>query len=149
MNDLKNRWFQERYTSFSMCQTVAAKTCTRVPVHPAHPWPVLSRNFVTGGCTVIDRWLRTLALGIGIGEKLGDFKMAVSLEPFDRFWCFNFWLKAFDVYFYPGLTTGQSDPHNRRSTTAAASCGQHCMTCPYFCQKWIKFSIIPGVVYSG
>ena len=91
------------------------------------PCAVLSRNFVTGGCTVIDRRLRTLALGIGIGEKLGDFKMAVSLEPFDRFWCFNFWLKALDVYFYPGLTAGQSDPHNRRSTAAAASCGQHCL----------------------
>ena len=51
--------------------------------------------------------------------------MVVSLEALDWFWCFNFWLKALNVYFHPGLTAGPSDPHNWRST-AAASCGQHC-----------------------
>ncbi len=43
--------------------------------------------------------------------KLAGFKMAVSLEPFDRFWCFNFWVKALDVYFHPGTpTTGATPP---------------------------------------
>ena len=64
--------------------------------------------------------------------KQANFKMAVSLEPFDRFWCFNFWEKALDVYFYSGMTAGPSDPYNRRITTAAASFGQHCLVawCP-------------------
>ena len=35
--------------------------------------PVLSRNFVTGGCAAIDRRLRTLAPGVGIGVKIGGF----------------------------------------------------------------------------
>ncbi len=51
--------------------------------------------------------------------------MAVSLEPFDGFWCFNFWVKALDVYFHPMITAGPSDPYNRHNT-AAASYGQHC-----------------------
>ncbi len=38
--------------------------------------------------------------------KLANFKMAVSLEPFDRFWCFNFWEKALDVCFHSGMTAG-------------------------------------------
>ncbi len=46
--------------------------------------------------------------------------MAVSLELFDRFWRCNFWVKAYDVNFYPSLT---ADPYNRRTT---GSCGQHC-----------------------
>ncbi len=53
--------------------------------------------------------------------------MTVSLEPFDRFWCFNFWVKALDVYFHSSTTAGPSDPYNRRNTAAAASYGQHCI----------------------
>ena len=52
--------------------------------------------------------------------------MAVSLEPLDRFWCFNFCLKALDVFFHPEVTAGPTDPYNRRNTAAAGSCGQHC-----------------------
>ena len=55
--------------------------------------------------------------------------MTVSLEPFDRFWCFNFWVKALDVYFHCGLSAGPLDPYNRRSTAAAGSYGQHCHPC--------------------
>ncbi len=51
--------------------------------------------------------------------------MAVSLEPFDRFWCFNFWVKALDVYFHSSKA-GPPAPYNRRNTAAAASYGQHC-----------------------
>ncbi len=46
---------------------------------------VLSLNFVTSGCAGIDRWLRTLDNNRNLGKKLCDFKMPVSLEPFDRF----------------------------------------------------------------
>ncbi len=52
--------------------------------------------------------------------------MAVSLEPLNRFWWFNFCYKALDVYFHSDLTGGPSDPYNRRNTAAAGSCGQHC-----------------------
>ena len=60
--------------------------------------------------------------------KLANFKMAVSLEPFDRFWCLNFWEKARDVCFHSGKTAGPSDHYNRRNTAAAASFGQHWIT---------------------
>ncbi len=51
--------------------------------------------------------------------------MSVSRELFDRFWCFNFWMKALDVYFHPNLTAGPWHPYNRRNTAAAASYWQN------------------------
>ncbi len=51
--------------------------------------------------------------------KLAEIKMAVSLEPVDRFWCFNFWVKALDVYFNPSITAGPSDPYNWRNAAAS------------------------------
>ncbi len=57
--------------------------------------------------------------------KLANFKMAVSMKPFNWFWCFNFWEKALDVYLNSGMTAGPPDPYNQRNT--AASFGQHCM----------------------
>ena len=40
--------------------------------------------------------------------------MPITLEPFVRFTCFNFHLKALDSYFHPGLTSGASDPTGGR-----------------------------------
>ena len=54
--------------------------------------------------------------------------MPISLKPFDRFWCFNFWLRALNVNcFHSRLIAGQSDPYSRRKTAAAGSCGQPCL----------------------
>ena len=36
--------------------------------------------------------------------------MPVTLEPFVRFTCFNFCIKALDPYFHLVLTAGASDP---------------------------------------
>ena len=58
--------------------------------------------------------------------KLANFTMAVSLEPFDLFWCFNFWERAPNVYFHSGITTCPPDRYNRHNTAVAASFGQHC-----------------------
>ena len=53
--------------------------------------------------------------------------MAVSLEPFNRFWYFHFWVKALDIYFHLGPTAGLWYPYNRCSTAAAAG---------FFGQQW-------------
>ena len=37
--------------------------------------------------------------GLKFEVKLSKIEMAVSMEPFDRFLCFNFYLKALDVCF--------------------------------------------------
>ncbi len=99
----------------------------------ALPTSVLSAKSITGGCVGIDRRPCINSEGgysapeaIEFKIKLARFKMVVSLEPFDGFWCFNFWVKALDVYFHPGITAGPSDPYNRRSTAPAASYWQHC-----------------------
>ena len=52
-------------------------------------------------------------------QKWANIKMAVSLEPLDRFWCFNFWEKALNVYFHSGMRGSPSDPYNRCNATVA------------------------------
>ncbi len=61
-----------------------------------------------------------------LGQKLEKIEMAVRLEPFDRFWCINFCLKAIHIYFHLDLTGSALDHYNHRNTAAAGSCGQHC-----------------------
>ena len=95
---------------------------------------MLSGKSITGDCAGIDRRSYIYSEGVkvplkplNLWWKLAEFKIAVSLELFDRFWCSNFWVKALDVYFHPTNTAGPSDPYNRRNT-AAASYGQHWKT---------------------
>ena len=72
-----------------------------------------------GGYIIVPRKL------LNLRRKLAGFKLAVSLEPFDWFWCFNFWVTTLDVDFHCSITAGAPDPYNRHNT-AAASYGQHC-----------------------
>ncbi len=67
--------------------------------------------------------------------------MAVSLEPFDWFWCFNFWEKALEVYFYSSMIIDPSDPYNWHNTAVAGSFGQHCYDDSHRqgeCSSWIR-----------
>ncbi len=47
--------------------------------------------------------------------------MLITLEPFIRFTCFNFCLKALDAYFHPATTTGEPSPYMRHNSAAASS----------------------------
>ncbi len=102
----------------------------------------LSQKFSTGGWPSVDRllcifvqvhiintrgegkrvmfeWLIKSWLGI-TWHFNSKFQLAVSLEPFDWFWCFNFWVKALDVYLCSGSIAGTSDPYNRQKTQPQA-----------------------------
>ena len=52
--------------------------------------------------------------------------MPITLEPFVRFTCFNFCLKALESFFPLVLTAGASDPCKRQNSAAAGSYRQPC-----------------------
>ncbi len=70
--------------------------------------------------------------------------MPITLEPFVRFNCFNFCLKALDVYFHSAITTGAPDPYKRQNSAAAGSYRQPCNHPKlgwYLISAWLFISI--------
>ncbi len=56
--------------------------------------------------------------------------MVITLEPFDRFWCFNFWLEALEKLYHLRLkwASGSSKCVNRASKRRIGSCLANTLT---------------------